>query len=79
MATFVNQPAPLASQHGGDLFSRCSARKCFSTMKDLENAATAIDVFFAQEACLDSCSDGKALCLPAKPPHEVPRKVVVQS
>jgi hypothetical protein len=48
-------------------------------VKDLEDTAAAIDELFAQEACLDGCTDGTALCLPAKPPHEVPRKAVVQS
>jgi hypothetical protein len=46
-------------------------------VKDLENAATTVDEFFAQKVCLDGCIDGTALGLPAKPPHEVPREAFV--
>jgi hypothetical protein len=45
----------------------------------MEDAATAVDIFSSQEACLDRCIDGAALCLPAKPPHKMPRKAIVQS
>jgi hypothetical protein len=79
MAIFAIQPAPLARQHGSGLLSRCNGRKCFSSMKDLENPAAAVDEFFAQQACLDGRIDSAALGFPAKPPHEVPRKAVVQS
>jgi hypothetical protein len=79
MAGFINQPAPAARQHGGGLLSRCSVRKCFPPMKDLENPATAVDEFFAQKACLDGRIDSAALGLPAKSPYEVPREAVVRS
>ena len=48
-------------------------------MKDLKNAATAVDEFLAQETCLDGCIDGTTLRVPAKPPHEVPRETVVHA
>jgi hypothetical protein len=59
--------------------SRCSGRKCFSPMKDLENPAAAVDEFFAQQACLDGRIDSAALGFPAKPPHEVPSEPSVHA
>jgi hypothetical protein len=76
---FVNQPAPAAREHGGGLLSRCSVRKCFSPMKDLENPAAAVDEFFAQQACLNGRIDSAALGFPAKPPHEVPSEPSVHA
>jgi hypothetical protein len=79
MAAFAIQLAPLAGQPGGYQWSGCGFRKNFTAVKDMEDAATAVDIFSSQEACLDGCIDGTALGFPAKPPHEVPRKAVVQS
>jgi hypothetical protein len=48
-------------------------------MKDLENAATAVDEFLAQQACLDGRIDSAVLGFPAKPPHEVPSEPSVHA